>query len=124
MKYVQLVIGPAGSGKSTYCENIKQHCDTIGRFEPAQRARGGQHSSTYLDACRPRPPRRPVHVFNLDPAAEHFGYPIHGDIRDLITIDDAQEELKLGPNGALLFCMEFMEQNLEDWLGELLEGYG
>lgn len=31
MKYVQLIIGPAGSGKSTYCYNLQEHCRTIGR---------------------------------------------------------------------------------------------
>jgi hypothetical protein len=48
-KYAQLVIGPAGSGKSTYCSSIFKHCDTVGRT---------------------------VHVVNLDPAAEHFDYPV------------------------------------------------
>ncbi|GAB4822828.1 hypothetical protein N2152v2_009874 [Parachlorella kessleri] len=97
MKFAQLVIGPAGSGKSTYCETIKQHCDAIGRS---------------------------VHVVNLDPAAEQFKYPVSIDVRDLITLDDAMEELQLGPNGGLLYCMEYMEDNLEEWLGEELEAYG
>lgn len=32
----------------------------------------------------------------------------HADIRDLINLDDAMsdEELKFGPNGGLVFCME------------------
>ena len=28
------------------------------------------------------------------------------DIRDLISLDDVMEEMDLGPNGALLYCME------------------
>ncbi len=31
MKFAQLVIGPAGSGKSTFCETMKQFCDSSGR---------------------------------------------------------------------------------------------
>jgi GTPase SAR1 family protein len=46
-KYCQLVIGPAGSGKSTFCETIQQHGENIGRT---------------------------IHVINLDPAAESFKY--------------------------------------------------
>ena len=46
-RYAQLVIGPAGSGKSTYCETMQQHCENTGRT---------------------------VHVVNLDPAAEEFKY--------------------------------------------------
>lgn len=39
------------------------------------------------------------------------------DIRDLISVDDILEdkEMALGPNGALVFCMEYLTQNLE-WL--------
>ena len=33
---------------------------------------------------------------------------LHTDIRDLISVDDVMddEDLKLGPNGGLVFCME------------------
>jgi len=29
------------------------------------------------------------------------------DIRDLITLDDVADELKYGPNGGLVYCMEY-----------------
>lgn len=83
--------------QSTYCETMKTHCDNL---------------------------QRSVHVVNLDPAAESFGYPASIDVRDLITVADAMEELDLGPNGALMYCMEYLEENLDEWLGEALEGYG
>ena len=34
-----------------------------------------------------------------DPAAEEFAYPVSFDVRDLISLQDAMDELKLGPNG-------------------------
>jgi hypothetical protein len=37
------------------------------------------------------------------------------DVRSLITVDDVMEELKLGPNGSLIYCMEYIEKNL-DWV--------
>ena len=40
---------------------------------------------------------------------------ISPDIRDLITLEDVMEELKVGPNGGLVYCMEFLLSNL-DWL--------
>lgn len=51
---------------------------------------------------------RTIDVVNLDPAAEHFEYTPTVDIRDLINLDDAMddEELKFGPNGGLVFCIE------------------
>ncbi|CAF4442639.1 unnamed protein product, partial [Adineta steineri] len=42
-------------------------------------------------------------------------------IRELIEIDDAMDDqaLRFGPNGGLIFCMEYFERNL-DWLQEQL----
>mmetsp|Transcript_34223 Transcript_34223/g.61727 ORF Transcript_34223/g.61727 Transcript_34223/m.61727 type:complete len:281 (-) Transcript_34223:173-1015(-) len=96
-KYAQIVIGPAGSGKSTYCKHLYEHCQVI---------------------------KRSVHVVNLDPAAEDFHYPVSFDIRDLISLDDCMEEMELGPNGGLLYCMEYLQENLDEWLGEELQSYG
>lgn len=95
MKYAQLVMGPAGSGKSTYCQHLQLHCENK---------------------------KRSVHIVNLDPAAEYFGYSPSVDIKDLITLDDVAEELNFGPNGGLIYCMEFLTNNL-DWLEEELGNF-
>jgi len=44
------------------------------------------------------------------------------DVRDLISVDDAMDDadLRFGPNGGLVFCMEYLAQNFE-WLEEALE---
>mmetsp|Transcript_131785 Transcript_131785/g.196372 ORF Transcript_131785/g.196372 Transcript_131785/m.196372 type:complete len:298 (+) Transcript_131785:104-997(+) len=94
---IQLVMGPAGSGKSTYCQAMQQHAETLGGSR-----------------------RRTIHVANLDPAAEHFGYDLAFDIRDLISVEEVMEELNLGPNGALIYCMEYLLNNL-DWLQDQLD---
>ena len=43
-------------------------------------------------------------------------------MRDLISVDDVMDELKLGPNGGLVYCMEYLLQNM-DWLEENLDNY-
>lgn len=88
-------MGPAGSGKSTYCSNMVKHAEML---------------------------KRTIHVVNLDPAAEYFDYPVLADIRELIHLDDAMEDesLRFGPNGGLVFCMEYLAKNF-DWLQEQLE---
>ena len=91
-----MVIGPAGSGKSTFCDLLRSHAETL---------------------------RRRVHVVNLDPAAEQFAYPVAADLRDLISLEDVMSELKLGPNGGLIYCMEYLMDNL-DWLEDVIEEIG
>lgn len=92
-KFGVLVMGPAGAGKTTFCAALIQHL---------------QHT------------RRSCFYVNLDPAAETFAYEPDLDIRDLITLEDVMEELGLGPNGGLMYCFEFLLQNL-DFLNEALD---
>ncbi|XP_055375183.1 GPN-loop GTPase 3 [Condylostylus longicornis] len=96
MRYGQIVMGPAGSGKSTYCSMIQRHAQDS---------------------------KRVIEVVNLDPAAENFDYTPLADIRDLIQLDDAMEdeELHLGPNGGLVFCLEYLIEN-QNWLKDQLCG--
>jgi hypothetical protein len=56
-----------------------------------------------------------VHIVNLDPAAESFAYTPEVDVRELVTADDVMEMMDLGPNGALVYCMEYLLENLS-WL--------
>jgi len=65
---------------------------------------------------------RQFHIANLDPAAETFLYEPSFDIRDLISVEEVMEELGLGPNGALIYCMEYLLENL-DWLESELEKF-
>lgn len=84
--------------QSTYCANIQRHA---------------------ADA------KRIINIVNLDPAAEHFDYQPLIDIRELIHLDDAMsdEELHFGPNGGLIFCIEYLIEN-QEWFKEQLCGGG
>lgn len=87
--YVQLVIGPPGSGKTTYCFHAAKFYRDLGRK---------------------------VCVVNLDPANENMDYKADIDIMNLITVADVMEVEHLGPNGALIFCIEYLEKHYDDWL--------
>lgn len=96
MPFAQLVIGPPGSGKSTYCDGMQQFMSAIGR------------------KCS---------VVNLDPANDHVSYPVALDVRNLVTIDEIMEQEDLGPNGGILYALEELEHNFE-WLEEGLKELG
>ncbi|PHH67216.1 hypothetical protein CDD81_2985 [Ophiocordyceps australis] len=92
-KFGAMVMGPAGAGKSTFCAALITHLQLN---------------------------RRSAFYVNLDPAAETFEHQPDLDIKELISLRDVMEELKLGPNGGLIYCFEFLMENL-DWLNEALE---
>jgi GTPase SAR1 family protein len=96
LNYAQLIIGPAGSGKSTYCKIIQDHAYNNKRI---------------------------IKVINLDPAAEKFKYKCDLDIRELININDVMNKQKLGPNGALLYCMEYLYDHI-DFLDDYFNNNG
>ncbi|KAJ3292599.1 GPN-loop GTPase 2 [Borealophlyctis nickersoniae] len=64
--------------------------------------------------------KRPVAIVNLDPANDVLPYTPAIDIAELITLEDCMEEFGLGPNGGLIYCMEYLEKNM-DWLLARLE---
>lgn len=93
LHFGQVVIGPPGSGKTTYCRGMQEFLNNLGRK---------------------------VVVVNLDPANEHLPYECGVDISELVTLDDVMDGLKLGPNGGLIYCMEYLETNI-DWLESKLK---
>ncbi|ESS31171.1 putative ATP binding protein [Toxoplasma gondii] len=92
MWYGQLVIGPPGSGKSTYCNGMQQMLRAL---------------------------HRPHIVVNLDPANDFLPYDCAVNLRDLIDHKEVMEKHRLGPNGGLLYCLEYLLVNI-DWLTEKL----
>ncbi|OAV99182.1 hypothetical protein PTTG_00005 [Puccinia triticina 1-1 BBBD Race 1] len=92
MGFGQAVVGPPGSGKTTYCWGLQQYFKAISR---------------------------PILVVNLDPAADQLSYEAAIDIRELIRLEEVMEFHRLGPNGSILFCLEFLEKNF-DWFSEKL----
>lgn len=61
-------------------------------------------------------------VVNLDPANDILPYPCAIDVNELITLQQVMKEHELGPNGGLVFCMEYLENNL-DWLLEKMAAH-
>ena len=120
MSFGQLVIGPPGSGKTTYCNGMQQYLTLLGRK---------------------------VAIINLDPANDTLPYEAAIDVGELVSLDAVMDNLKLGPNGGkstaapfpwnpvrhprmhgqmftwssgLIYCVEFLEQNL-DWLKQKMD---
>lgn len=57
-----------------------------------------------------------------DPANDDLHYKAAVDVSELITVDDAMQHMHLGPNGALVFALEYLLQNI-DWFTEKLSKF-
>jgi GPN-loop GTPase len=96
MPFGEVVCGAPGSGKSTYCYGKYQLFNAL---------------------------NRPIAIVNLDPANDNIPYSCAIDISSLVTLEDVMNEYGLGPNGGMLYCMEYLEANY-DWLEDRLKELG
>lgn len=67
------------------------------------------HSDVISERCR-----SPT-VVNLDPANDELPYECAIDVRELISCSDVMDAMGLGPNGGLMYCIDFLRENI-DWL--------
>ncbi|VWU52922.1 XPA binding protein 1, putative [Hepatocystis sp. ex Piliocolobus tephrosceles] len=91
---VIIVIGMAGSGKTTYVgalyNYLKKEC------------------------------KKKVYAINLDPAVKHLHYTANIDIRDSIKYHEVMKQYKLGPNGAIMTCLNLFATRFDKVI-EILE---
>ncbi len=80
------VVGPAGTGKSTFSGSLRDYL-TLNNFDAA--------------------------VVNLDPGAEFLPYDPDFDIRDYISLDSIMSEYNLGPNGAQIVAADLIINEAE-----------
>ncbi|KAI6105648.1 GPN-loop GTPase [Pisolithus sp. B1] len=78
-------------------------------------AGAGKSTFSTAFATHLRMARRRAHIVNLDPAAT-------GDAFEYEPAIDIRELMGMGPNGGLVYCFEYLLQNM-DWLEDELGGY-
>ena len=134
MPFGTLAIGPPGSGKTTFCHGLSQFLKGLGRptvlvnLDPANdspqavsvadaikhrlpkksQQGGGEETETGTEVANSRKPQPPSDKFI--------------DVFDLIQVSDVMDAYDLGPNGALVYCMEYLEKNF-DWLEKQLNAF-
>ncbi|RXG73613.1 GPN-loop GTPase 2, partial [Armadillidium vulgare] len=93
VKFCQIVLGPPGSGKTTYCKAMSILLKEVGRN---------------------------ISIINLDPANDELPYTPAVDIKEIVILEEVMNDENIGPNGALVYCMNYLEQNIS-WLISTLE---
>ncbi|GKV20061.1 hypothetical protein SLEP1_g30234 [Rubroshorea leprosula] len=106
MVFGQVVIGPHGSGKDY---SLQWHVSV-------------PHTNRKLTSLPPFLLIMKVAVIiNLDPANDTLPYAIN--IEDFIRLREVMVEHSLGPNGGLVYCMDYLEKNIIDWLESKLQPF-
>ncbi|RKO92014.1 GPN-loop GTPase [Blyttiomyces helicus] len=93
-KFAVFVIGPAGTGKTTFCATMQEHLSSL---------------------------KKESILMNLDPAAITAAANI--DIRHHWPLEEIMNEYSMGPNGGLIKCVEMMVSEA-NWLESSISGYG
>jgi len=90
MPICAIVIGMAGSGKSTLMQRINSHVHTK---------------------------KDPAYLINLDPAVATINYAPNIDIRDSVKYKEVMKQYNLGPNGGILTSLNLYATKFDQVMG-------
>ncbi|XP_037723753.1 GPN-loop GTPase 1 [Drosophila subpulchrella] len=82
-----IVLGMAGSGKTTFTRSLIQHAQE--KFNP--------------------------YVVNLDPACREVPYAAHVDIRDTVNYREVMKQYQLGPNGGIVTALNMFTTKMSQF---------
>lgn len=124
-RYGQVVVGPCGSGKTTYCDGMQQYLQLLGRnavivnLDPANNhididanidsCTGGSDSDTNKNTKSDR-----HHNTALPYTA------IYDVCIEAVNLKSVMKQMQLGPNGALIYCMEYIELHADEIIESIL----
>mmetsp|Transcript_13196 Transcript_13196/g.30442 ORF Transcript_13196/g.30442 Transcript_13196/m.30442 type:complete len:402 (-) Transcript_13196:3140-4345(-) len=127
--YGQVVAGPPGSGKTTYCTGMQEYLRLLGRnawvinLDPAnevpsktKKARNN-HGGDKTEKATAND--------NAETKAENendLPYDVVLDVcKSVVNLSSVMKQLGLGPNGGLLYCMEYLEVHCDEVIDMITE---
>ena len=91
-----IVLGMAGSGKTTFVQRLVSHLHTKKLKEPEL--------------------NKAPYVINLDPACLEVPYPANVDIRDTVNYKEVMKQYNLGPNGGIVTSLNLFATKFDQVL--------
>lgn len=109
-----IVIGMAGSGKSTFTASLHKHL-----AEQAVIVNDLNNDEARLQGPARSSSCTAPYMVNLDPAVGSLGYDPNVDIRDTVDYARVMEQYNLGPNGGILTALNLFTTKFDQVLGIL-----
>jgi GPN-loop GTPase len=141
--YGQVVVGAPGSGKTTYCNGMQQYLRLLGRREavwvinldPANESSTTSTSTTSTEdpgsttaassstsssvKTKTKKPQQQQQQQQQSASGGGGGHELPYDTlfdvcKEVVNLSSLMKETGLGPNGGLLYCMEYLEAHVND----------
>ena len=132
--YGQIVVGPPGSGKTTYCNGMQQYLRLVGRddtlvvnLDPANESTasspgpdgagsGEEEKASNEGSGRAISDDNDANNGDGNDQEQEVALPYDTllDVcEEVVNLSSVMDELGLGPNGGLMYCMEYIEHHLD-----------
>jgi GPN-loop GTPase len=115
--YGQVIVGPPGAGKTTFCNGMQQYLRLLGRdawvvnFDPANEG---------ISAVVPRNRQGSRNNDQRGNDDERLPYEMLFDVcEEAVELSSVMTELGLGPNGGLMYCMEYVEEHSDEIIAKI-----
>lgn len=110
--YGQVVAGPPGSGKTTYCTGMQEYLRLLGRnawvinLDPANEVPSKAKQATKESGGTTE---------TKDENENDLPYEVLLDVcNSVVNLSSVMKQLGLGPNGGLVYCMEYLEAHCDE----------
>lgn len=113
---VCLVLGMAGSGKTTLVDALSSYLEDE---EELSAAMDEMNINEQPGSATENLPGEGAYVINLDPAVYEIPYEPNIDIRDTVKYKDVMREYSLGPNGAIITSLNLYATRFDQVLSLL-----
>jgi GTPase SAR1 family protein len=118
--YGQVVVGPPGCGKTTYCQGMQEYLRLLGRnawvinLDPANEVPASLPSRSPRSRSHDDDHQQDESDSDDD---QHTTLPYDAllDVcESVVNLSSVMKKLGLGPNGGLIYCMEYLEAHADE----------
>ncbi len=125
--YGVVCVGPPGAGKSTFCNGMQQYLNLIGRETVVVNLDPANEYNTDSDINDDGKGESASSNDDQNMRSSHLPYDAILDAsEDIINLSSVMENLNLGPNGGLIYCIEYIQHHITtliDMLRTRIEEY-